>query len=442
LYQAAVIGMLFTFVWRFQQLNAVVEKIHPADITSGLAAYFLLATGGLARFRAIVMTPVFLGVLFLLVQMFLSVPVGIYPSLSLDFMLQDHIKTFLLLVFVALAVRSPADARRLALAHVAGGIVYTVVVFSRVSNMDDIRRHGLFYYDANDYAMLLVCTLPFAFYYIAPPRRLWQRLLAVGVVACFVFGIVRSGSRGGFLGLVSVLAGLLAIPALPKRHRIAAVVGGIGLLAVLAGSTYWENVRTILHPTKDYNWSGNSESGRMEVWKRGLGYMLDRPVFGVGANAFFVAEGKLSPLARLGVPSRGFKWSAPHNSFVQVGAELGLVGLVGFIVLLAITARTARSLGGRSREWLREHPQEAAFGQTLLISFGGYLVCGFFLTQAYSAFIYSLYGILIGLTVSARASHAAEGAPRRWHALEFRAASPRPYPDPAWQPRPGVEALG
>lgn len=440
-YQAAVVGMLFTYVWRFQQLYDWLLKLHPVELSTGLAALLFLATGGLTRMRAILGTPVFLGTLFLLVQMALSIPGGVYPGLSLSFLRQDHIKTFLLLLFLAAAIRSPGDARRFAVAHVLGAIAYSHAVLTRFAGIGEGRLEGLIYYDSNDYAMLLVCTLPFAFYFIAPPRRAWLRLLAAGVVGYFIYGIIRSGSRGGFLGVLTVLAALLASSALPRRHRIFGVVGAIGLLTVLAGSGYWTSMKTLLHPSEDYNWAGNSQSGRMEVWKRGIGYMLDRPVFGVGANAFFVAEGKLSPLARQQVASRGFKWSAPHNSFVQVGAELGLVGLLGFIALLVAAARAARRLGGRSREWLRAHPRDAALGQTILISLAGYVVCGFFLTQAYSAFIYSVFGILVGLTACAREPLVAVAAPRpRWRALELGPGSPRPYPDPAWQPGWSPEA--
>ncbi|HET9986308.1 MAG TPA: O-antigen ligase family protein [Longimicrobiales bacterium] len=440
-YQAAVIVMLLTYVWRFQQLYGWLAKFHPVELSTGLAALLLLATGGVARLRSILGTPVFLGALFLLVQMVLSIPGGVYPGLSLSFLLRDHIKTFMLLLFVALAVRSPADARRLALAHVVGALAYSRAVLAHAPAVADVRLQTLIYYDANDYAMLLVCTLPFAFYFIAPPRRLRVRLLAAGVVGYFIYGIIRSGSRGGFLGVLTVLAALLASSAIPWRQRLVGVVGVLGLLNVLAGAGYWTNMKTLLHPSEDYNWAGNSQSGRMEVWKRGIGYMLDRPVLGVGANAFFVAEGKFSPLARQHIASRGFKWSAPHNSFVQVGAELGLIGLFGFIALLVVAARAARRLGGRPWDWLREHPREAAFGQTILISLAGYVVCGFFLTQAYSAFMHTIYGMLIGLTACARAPQLAVAAPRRWRALEFHPAAPRPYPHPAWQPGPGVEAV-
>src|SRR5204863_417492 len=76
----------------------------------------------------------------------------------------------------------------------------------------------------------------------------------------------------------------------------------------------------------DYNWQ--SQEGRREIWFRGLGYMLDHPLVGIGINNFERAEGTISDKARRSFAGDPIRWTAPHNSFVQVGAELGFPGLI------------------------------------------------------------------------------------------------------------------
>src|SRR5256886_14550022 len=56
--------------------------------------------------------------------------------------------------------------------------------------------------------------------------------------------------------------------------------------------------------------------------------MLDYPAFGIGINNFERAEGTISDKARRSFAGDPIRWVAPHNSFVQVGAELGLPGLI------------------------------------------------------------------------------------------------------------------
>ena len=52
---------------------------------------------------------------------------------------------------------------------------------------------------------------------------------------------------------------------------------------------------TLLHPTDDYNWTGEAEGGRMTIWGRGIRYMIDRPFTGVGiCGRFPLPRGRFS----------------------------------------------------------------------------------------------------------------------------------------------------
>jgi len=84
--------------------------------------------------------------------------------------------------------------------------------------------------------------------------------------------------------------------------------------ALFASAETWERLVSLGNSSEDYNYT--SRDGRIEVWKRGVGYMVQNPVLGVGADAFFVADGTISGKENLGF---GIKYSAAHNSVVQVG---------------------------------------------------------------------------------------------------------------------------
>ncbi len=123
--------------------------------------------------------------------------------------------------------------------------------------------------------------------------------------------------------------------------------------------------------------------------------MVGHPITGVGIGAFPVAEGTISRLAKVQDYGEGLKWSAAHNSFVQVGAELGFPGLLVFLALLFAglgRARRAVMLGLAVGD-----ERAAAMGDALAASLVGYMVSGFFLSEGYSVFAYSMIGIAIGL---------------------------------------------
>ena len=170
---------------------------------------------------------------------------------------------------------------RYAAAQVLGGVIYAGFVLTRFKVDASGRLGSLEYYDANDLAMLLVGTVPLILYFLrrgAPKRMRVAALVAMGT---YLITIERTGSRGGFLGLIAVaLFLLLTFRALPARVRLGSVVGAALILGVVASDRYWNMMQTLLHIREDYNWSGHADEGRMEVWKRGLGYMWQRPLTG------------------------------------------------------------------------------------------------------------------------------------------------------------------
>src|SRR5262249_10994133 len=139
--------------------------------------------------------------------------------------------------------------------------------------------------------------------------------------------IIMTASRGAFVGFAAVgLALIVFLPGVSAVLRLGVVaVAPIGML-VFAPARYWDAMSTIQPPAEDYNW--DAATGRVEIAKRGLGYMASYPLFGIGFDNFSWAEITISPLARRYADTRlGLKMSAPHNSWIQAGAETGVTGL-------------------------------------------------------------------------------------------------------------------
>lgn len=387
-------ALILAYVWRFQDLFPVLNTIKFSTVASVLALGLFAANGGaLKRVPAVFRNPVFRWALVMLGLMVLSVPTSLYPGLSFSFILNDHIKTFLMLLVLAAMIRGPADVERFAVVNIFGAAVYSYMILTHFQIGSNGRVENLDYYDANDIGMLLVASIPLLVYFLRKGVPLHQRIPALVTGPLVMMAVVRTGSRGAFLGLIAVAAYLLfRFTAIPRRARFGSLVVLAVVFMLAASDQYWTMMSTLLHPTEDYNWSGNAQSGRMEIWKRGIGYMLSRPLTGVGVQAFPVAEGTISPLAERQQLGFGLKWSAAHNSFVQIAAELGVPGIVAFLAFLVTAFRMLGRGGGPGGA--RAGP--AALDQGLRGSILGYAVTGFFLSQAYAAFLYALMGIVIG----------------------------------------------
>lgn len=431
----ALAGTMLVTTWRVQDLFPILATAQVPTLVA-VAAYisFALTPDPRRRLKRI-RHPITTLVLLTAIWALLSVPGGVYPGLSFKFLFKDHIKTLLMMVLIAGAVRTVQDVERFARVQVAGALVYSLYVLARVNVGSDGRLGDLFYYDANGLALLLAATLPLYVFYTRGQAVLTMRLLALAGCGISILTLMKSGSRGGFLALLaSGLYLLFGFRAISKKVRWTAV-GAMAALLVLVGSNqYWAMMGTLLHPTQDYNWSGKNEAGRMEVWKRGIGYMMSYPLFGVGANAFPIAEGTISPLAERQSVGIGLKWSAAHNSFVQIGAELGIPGLLIFLALLLTAFRTLHRIAVEARRRSGPQAREAALAQALIASLIAYCVAGFFLSEAFSPYLYSVLGMTVGLAKAVASSPLAAGgavAPgRSGTSAGWRASRMMPPPSP------------
>jgi len=397
---------LATAVGRLHQLFPALQPLKPALVSGALAVgLFLLQQSGMrnvTRLRGAT-TACVLG---LLLWAALSVPGSLAPGLAYNFVTDSFIKTVVMYVVIAGCVRGVRDVERLALVYFAVTVLYGAVVLVRfqLGGGDDWRLGHLYNYDANDFATLIATAMPLGLYFVLADRRLPVRLLAAAGLVVLAVGDIRSGSRGGFLALTAV-AGfvLLRFTTIPARSRAAGLAIILAVVFFTASDRYWSQMQTVLNPHEDYN--ATSETGRLKIWERGMTYMARNPVVGVGVLNFQVAEGTISSMARRQEYGVGVRWGAAHNSFVQIGAELGIPGLLMFVGLIASVFVTLRRV---AREAARVASQRnvARMAQSLMAAMVGFAVGGFFLSLAYADFLYCLVALAVALHKTTRVAAA------------------------------------
>jgi O-antigen ligase len=406
---ACVAVYLATSVGRLHQLFPALLPLKPVLVSATLsvALYLLQQSGprGLRWIRA----PTTTYVLLLLLWMALSVPGALHQGSAFSMLVDNFVKTVALYILVVGSVRGFRDVQRLAFIYFSAAVVFAVVVVARFQvGGSDWRLGSLYYYDANDFATFAVSALPLGYYVALHPDRLhWRLIGALGLVP-LVVAFIWSGSRGGFVALLAMMAFFLfRYTAIRARWRMLGAAVIVTALLTIASDRYWTQMTTMLHPDEDYN--STAENGRQKIWRRGVGYMLSHPLLGVGADNFSVAEGTISPRASLQQYGIGIRWNAAHNSFVQVGAELGIPGLV---LLLAVIGSALRLLRRAARLPAGSLPSQRGppqLAQALMASLIGLVVGAFFLSLAYSEMLYTLVALAVALAkaiaLEQRAAH-------------------------------------
>jgi O-antigen ligase len=391
-----VLGVILTAVWRWHDFVPAARALRPSILLTVLGLALLAADRDPARRLSRLRSPVVSWLAVIGALMLLGIPFSLNPDHSARFFANAILPYVLAGFLVAASIRNVKDIEWLALGTLVGGVVHTALLHA-TRGIDPVtgRWGPLVQYDANELALMLVSMLPLTLFFMRRGNSAGRRLFAAACFVFFAYSVVKTGSRGGLVGLAAVLGYLfLGYTAVSVRMRVAGAIASAILLAA-GGEALRERAGTILRPTEDYNWQ--DETGRLALWRRGLTYVDDRPVLGLGLDSFRHAEAELSPVARSNrMAGRGVPMLVAHNMFIHVAAELGLPALVAFVALLVATAR-ALSRIRRRYDTTASGDDPAALARALIASLVGFCVCGLFLSVAYFPYLQVLFGLTLAL---------------------------------------------
>lgn len=324
-----------------------------------------------------------------------TIPLSSWPSASWVYIRDVYAKNVLYVYLLVQAVKDDRDSRIIAGALVLGSTALALAVAAHfgplVTYQNEPGREGLVgSYDPNDLALLYVITLPFAFFLLKGARKI-PRLLLIGSIVIMMAGMFKSQSRGGFIGLL-VIGFFIFLRGSRQGRKYTLVMLGVAvaLFAFAAPHDYWNRINTIYNLDADYNM--NVQGGRILVWQNGLKMIAESPLTGIGIACFPIEHARLS---------ESHLDKAPHNSFLQAGAELGILGLFLFLAIIISGIWVARKVRLEARRGTVD-PTLLWLASSVEISLIGFAVSGFFLSHAYSGIICFLAGISAALTARYR----------------------------------------
>ncbi len=146
--------------------------------------------------------------------------------------------------------------------------------------------------------------------------RLWAWVLGA-------IGLLLSLSRAGWLGLATAIAVYLIVAANKKIRRI--ICGAVIIIFIIIFSTPSLRWRFILP-----FYGEKSSVSRLSLWHTGIKAIGKNPIFGLGLTGFSQNWQRLNTDPNL--DTHNF----PHNIFLDLWVETGLLGLISFTGLVGI----------------------------------------------------------------------------------------------------------
>jgi O-antigen ligase len=251
-------------------------------------------------------------------------------------------------------------------------------------------RPGWIVGDANTFAISAMLCLPLAFYLMLERRPAWERLYYLACSISSLAAVILGASRGGFLGLMASYLLAVLKSRRPFRRLALVIILLLPIIILLPQSP----LRRLFHP----DWVDNiAVASRQTAWKGGLNMIKAHPLFGVGLGNF-------KPLVLQYEGTENKVQSVAHNTFLEIGAELGMPAMLMFVALLITTYRSLEKVRRQAvRSGTRLFEGAAAGIQCGLV---GYSVGAFFVSVEYEKLLWLLIGVSMCLKTLVRSSTA------------------------------------
>jgi len=219
------------------------------------------------------------------------------------------------------------------------GISTIIALFMYYAGMTSVAQ-GLVL-NRNALAMYVIVAIICAYVLYQASESPLLKAVYLSTFPIFFLGVALTLSRTGLIMLV--LALLLVWFRLARERRffvIGSTLAVLCLVSVFLPDVFWHRADTIVPAIERQQ---DTFGLRVRIWKVGLEMVRDHPITGVGAGNFLLAFGRYA--------HGRFLWRhlSPHNTFVGMAAETGLVGLSLLVLVLLFgmtTARGAMRLGG------------------------------------------------------------------------------------------------
>lgn len=205
-------------------------------------------------------------------------------------------------------------------------------------------------------------------------KQLWIKLVAFFAAAYGLNAILLCRARSAFIA--GIVAGVLAIWYIPRRHRRWVVVvlacGAFGGI-FLSDNWFWERMVTIFSSAEERD---KSASSRLVIWQGAWEILKDHPL-GVGVGHFRYVIGKYTEEPDLANRDA-------HNSFILCATETGVPGLIAYVATLAVAWGTLSRLSRKVRKRLADPDLFEMLVFANRLSLLVYAVAGLFVSRFYT----------------------------------------------------------
>lgn len=258
--------------------------------------------------------------------------------------------------------------------------------------------------DPNFFAQVMVVLVLIGVERFMHDKSMLAKILAGACAVMSALTVVFTFSRGATFALALSLILFFFIYRLKPMQLIVILALGIGVL-LFAPPTFVERVFSIREILPSANGqidltTDRAIQGRASESLTAWSMLVQHPFTGVGLNNFTTLYQEYAKSLGL-APSAQAR--SPHNLYLEVAAETGVIGLAVFLCMIGLAFRSI--LLARKEFRLAGMEDYAHMVTGFGLGFGGYMLAALFAHAAYPRYFYLLLGIAYALPLIVEQLH-------------------------------------
>ena len=183
------------------------------------------------------------------------------------------------------------------------------------------------------HSLLLVFGMLVLSYYFKATESNRKKILLVFLMALFFFTLSVGHGRSGYLAFI-LLSPIIAYNMLGKRFYLMLALIALSLLFLFSSPAVQSRIDLAVSDIKAYQ-AGNPNTSiglRLNMWQGAVRIFLENPIIGVGTGGYakeMIKHDHPNLMPDFRMPSQ------PHNSFLFMAANYGILGIISIVWLFA-----------------------------------------------------------------------------------------------------------
>ena len=244
---------------------------------------------------------------------------------------RDMVLGFLTFILISVRIYNEREIDIIEWAWIIVGIICVFVAFTSNEVVSEIEERAvikIFGYeeDQNQFCSYFIMPVLICIKRIVEKRKIMP--FYVIMLLLIMYAILKTGSRGGMIGIIAGAGIYIMIGIKSIRTRIA-----IGISAILIAIITVTVIFPLMPESVQERYSveqviEDKGSGRFDIWAYLLEYTFEKP------ERIIFGSGVLSSYEILANAPKTFHNGVAHNTFIQVFSDQGLFGLILFLLVM------------------------------------------------------------------------------------------------------------